>query len=158
MEGHLTGVYIYMSLSLIRQRYLDVYPLKFTPTIRPPFWFWIGLDDLPDTISDANLKAKAMADYEEDKDALEVDVAFTLKRRAVIESIYIDAYPFTDDIEESGTPWCTMGLKDLTLDMSEEEIIARALADYEEDKSEIEMHNAYHQKMKEEEEEEEEEV
>ena len=148
MDGHLTGVY--MSLTPIHQRYLDVYPIKFTRTIRPPLWFWYGLDGLTDNISDATLKARALKDYEEDKDDLEDS------RRKIIEDIYIDAYPFTDDIEESGTPWCTMGLKYLNLDMSEAEVIARAIADYEEDKSEIEMHNAYHQKMKEEEEEEEE--
>jgi len=70
-----------MSLTPIRQRYLDVYPLKFTRTIRPPFWFWHGFE-LDDTISDADLKAKARADYEKDKDDLED------WRREIIESLY----------------------------------------------------------------------
>jgi len=138
-----------MSLSPIRQRYLDVYPIKFTRTIRPPFWFWIGLDDLPDTISDADLKAKALKDYEEDKDDLE-DV-----RRELIEDIYIKAYPYTADHDE-GTPWYTMEIKKLTLDMSEDEVIARALSDYEAAKSEIKRLNDYYQKRREEVEEEEE--
>jgi len=150
-----------MSLSPIRQRYLDVYPLKFTPTIQPPFWFWSGLDGLTDTTSDEDVIAKALADYEEDKGALKG------VRRELIEDIYIKAYPYKED-HEAGMPWlcmradlgifddigpCTVRIKDLTLDMSEAEIIARALADYEEDKSEIEMHNAYYQKMKDNEEE-----
>jgi len=151
-------------MSLLRQRYLDVYPVKFTWPIRPPFWFWISLDGLPDTISDADLKARAMADYEEDKDALEVDASLTLRRREVIESLYIKAYTFTDD-GESGTPctiglkdltlasWGTMGLKGLTLDMGEEEIIARAIADYENDKSVIKKLNDYYKKRKDKEEE-----
>jgi len=133
-------------MSLLRQRYLAAYPIKFTPTIRPPFWFWISLDGLPDTISDADLMAKAMADYEEDKDALE-DV-----RREIIEDIYIKAYPYKED-HEGNTPWCTMEIKKLTLDMSTEEIIARAVADYEADKSEIESLDDYYQKMKDNEEE-----
>jgi len=135
-----------MSLS-IRQRYLDVYPLKFTSAIRPPFWFWSGLDGLTDTTSDEDVIAKALADYEEDKDDLEDS------RRKIIEDIYIKAYPYTEDHEE-GTPWCTVDIKKLTLDMSEDEVIARALSDYEADKSEIESLDAYYQKMKEEEEEE----
>ena len=143
MEGHLTGVY--MSLSPIHQRYLDVYPIKFTRTIRPPLWFWIGIDTLA-TMSDAALKARAFADYERNKEYLKG------VRREIIEDIYIKAYPYTAD-HDAGTPWYTMEIKKLTLDMSEDEVIARALSDYEADKSEIEMHNAYHQKMKEEEEE-----
>ena len=75
-------------MSLLRQRYLDVYPIKFTPTIQPPFWFWIGIDTLPDTISDADLKVKAMADYEEDKGVLEFDAALTLKMRDHIEPLH----------------------------------------------------------------------
>ena len=133
----------------LRQRYLDVYPLKFTRTIRPPIWFWLGLGlcNLPDNISDADLKAKALKDYEVDKDELEDE------RREVIECLYINAYPFKDDTEESGTPWCTVRIKELLLDMSAEEVIARALSDYEKDKSEIEVFNAYYQKMKDNEEE-----
>jgi len=134
-----------MSLSPIRQRYLDVYPLKFTSAIRPPLWFWIGIENLA-TMSDACLKARAMADYERHKDYLKG------VRRELIEDIYIKAYPYNAD-HDAGTPWYTMGLKDLTLDMSEDEVIARALSDYEADKSEIEMHNAYHQKMRDNEEE-----
>ena len=88
-----------MSLSPICQRYLAAYPIKFT-TIRPPFWFWLGIDTLPDTISDADLKAKAMADYEEDKGVLEFDAALTLKME-IIENLYIKAYTFSDDIEGS---------------------------------------------------------
>jgi len=60
-----------MSLSPIRQRYLDVYPIRFTPH-QPPLWFWLGFGlDYLDTISDAELKAKAMADYDRDKDELD---------------------------------------------------------------------------------------
>ena len=140
-----------MSLSPIRQRYLDVYPLKFTKTIRPPLWFWLrfGLDCLTYTMSDADLKAKAMSDYERDKDDLEDS------RRKVIESIYIKAYPYKEDHEE-GTPWCTERIKNLPLDMSEAEVIAMALSDYEHDKIEIKKLNAFYQKMQEDNEEEEE--
>ena len=77
-----------MSLTPIHQRYLDVYPIKFTKTIRPPFWFWIGIANIPDTISDADLKAKALKDYEKDKDALEVDAALTLQIREGIEPLH----------------------------------------------------------------------
>ena len=139
----------------LRKRYLDVYPIKFPPTIRPPFWFWISLDGLPDNISDADLKARAMADYEEDKDALEVDASLTLRRREVIESLYIKAYPYKED-NGGSTPWCTERIKNLNLDMGEEEIIARAIADYENDKNVIKKLNAFYQKMQEDNEEEEE--
>ena len=137
-----------MSLSPIRQRYLDDYPIKFTRTIRPPIWFWLGLGlcNLPDNISDADLKAKALKAYEVDKDELEDE------RRALIEDIYIKAYPYKEDHDE-GTPWWTMEIKKLTLDMSEEEVIARALSDYEADKSVIESLDDYYQKMKDNEEE-----
>ena len=134
-----------MKLSPIHQRYLDVYPIRFTKTIRPPLWFWLRIDTLPDTISDSELKVRAMFYYDEDKDDLE-DV-----RRELIEDIYIKAYTFTDD-GESGTP-CTIGLKDLTLDISEEEIIAKAIADYEDDKSVVKKLNDYYQKRKDNEEE-----
>ena len=136
-------------MSLLRQRYLAAYPIKFTPTIRPPFWFWIGLNDLTDTMSDNDIIARALADYEEDKDDLE-DV-----RRELIEDIYIKAYPYTADHDE-GTPWCTVRIKELPLDMSEAEVISRALSDYEKDKSEIKRLNDYYQKRREEVEKEEE--
>ena len=123
----------------LRQRYLDVYPIKFTTTIRPPIWFWLGLGlcNLPDNISDVDLKAKALKDYEVDKDELEDE------RREIIEDIYIKAYPYTAD-HEGNTPWCTVRIKELLLDMSAEEVISRAIADYEKDKSEIEVFNAYY--------------
>jgi len=71
-----------MKLSPIHQRYLNVYPIKFTPTIRPPLWFWLGIDNLAN-MSDAGLKARAMADYERDKEDLE-DVRRELLHRELL--------------------------------------------------------------------------
>ena len=137
-----------MSLSPIRQRYLNVYPLKFTKTIRPPLWFWLGIDNLAN-MSDAGLKARAMADHERNKEYLE------RVRREIIEDIYIKAYPYKED-NGGSTPWCALRIKNLPLDMSEAEVIAMALSDYEHDKIEIKKLNAFYQKMQEDNEEEEE--